>query len=134
MSVIFCAWRNSISHLCFISLPCQAPFCQCLSTAICCTVTKRNGILAGRFIRYFHAASLIRCEALLSELPSYLLLWKIFDFFTYFIPFMFLSLLTFLKHLFPLLWSTVTSFFWKKKWLISSLIHLHDSIYDSSRM
>ena len=53
MNVIGCnfsAWRNSITHLCFICTSMSdAILSDCPSAVICHTATKFNGILAGRF-------------------------------------------------------------------------------------
>ena len=40
--LFFSAWRNSVTHFCFIWLPCQTSFYQCPSAAICHTATICN--------------------------------------------------------------------------------------------
>jgi hypothetical protein len=47
---IFSAWRNSITHLCFI----YTSMSDSPSTVICHMATKFNGILVGRFNLYCH--------------------------------------------------------------------------------
>ena len=58
MSAIFCIWKNSLSHLCFILISMSnANLSDCPSGAICCTATKCNRILMGRFHLYCHTTN-----------------------------------------------------------------------------
>jgi len=55
LGAIFSAWRNSITHLCFIRTSMSdAILSDCSSAVICRTATKFNGILVGRFNLYCH--------------------------------------------------------------------------------
>ena len=59
LGAIFSAWRNSITHLCFICTSMSdANLSDGPSAVICRTATKFNGILAGRFNLYCHATSI----------------------------------------------------------------------------
>jgi len=50
MGAIFSAWRNSVTHLCFICTPMSDDILtNCPSAAICHTATKCNRILVERF-------------------------------------------------------------------------------------
>ena len=52
---IFSAWRNSVTHLCFILTSIwDTVLSHCPSAAICCTATTCNGILVGGLNLYFH--------------------------------------------------------------------------------
>jgi len=50
MDATFSSWMNSVAHLCFICISMSdATLTDCPSTAICCTVPKRDGIMEGWF-------------------------------------------------------------------------------------
>ena len=58
VAAIFSAWRNSVTHLCFICTSMSDTILSyCLSAAICHTATKRRGILVERFNLYCHATT-----------------------------------------------------------------------------
>ena len=73
----FSAWSNSVTHLCFICTSMSdAILSDCPFAANCCTATKCNGILVGRFNLYCYTtnicllmswANVIKWETLLSD-------------------------------------------------------------------
>ena len=73
----FSAWRNSVTHLCFICTSISDTILSDFpSAAICHTAVKCNGILVGRFSLYCHNinihlwwANKIKQETLLSKQP-----------------------------------------------------------------
>ena len=73
VDTFFSAWRNPVTHLCFIYTSISGTILSdCPSAAVCHTATTRNKILVGRFSLYHHSTTIclwyiIKQEALLSE-------------------------------------------------------------------